>query len=96
MTLYVDSSALLKRYVAETDSDTAERYLLSDTAWLTARHTSAEVRRNLARLLVGSELVSAQRYFCSGSPPSVAVSRQEGPLSAAYVALVERGAKFPA
>ncbi|HYO93603.1 MAG TPA: type II toxin-antitoxin system VapC family toxin [Polyangiaceae bacterium] len=63
MTLYLDSSALLKRYVAEPDSDIAEQYLLSDKVWVTARHTWVEVRRNLARLLSGRELVAAQRYF---------------------------------
>jgi uncharacterized protein len=63
MTLYLDSSALLKRYVAEDQSDIAEQYLLSDGVWVTARHTWVEVRRNLARLLAGSELALAQRYF---------------------------------
>lgn len=63
MSLYVDSSALLKRYVAEADSDLAEQYLLSDTVWITARHTWVEVRRNLARLLSGNALGEAQRCF---------------------------------
>ena len=31
MTLYVDSSALIKRYVAEDDSEEADAILLSDT-----------------------------------------------------------------
>jgi uncharacterized protein len=65
MSLYVDSSALLKRYVAEADSDMAEQYLLSDTVWITARHTWVEVRRNLARLLEGNALGEAQRCFSS-------------------------------
>lgn len=63
MSVYVDSSAWLKRYVAENDSDLAERYLSSDTVWVTARHTWVEVRRNLARLLKGRALAQAQRYF---------------------------------
>jgi predicted nucleic acid-binding protein len=63
VTLYLDSSALLKRYIAEPDSDVAEQYLMSDPVWVTARHTWVEVRRNLARLLAGAELASAQRYF---------------------------------
>jgi uncharacterized protein len=63
VTLYLDSSALLKRYIAEPDSDVAEQYLMSDPVWVTARHTGVEVRRNLARLLAGTELASAQRYF---------------------------------
>ena len=63
MSLYVDSSALLKRYIAESDSQIAEQYLLADTVWVTARHTWVEVRRNLARLLKGGDLLEAQRYF---------------------------------
>ncbi len=63
MTLYVDSSALLKRYVDEPDSDVAERYLHGDTDWLTARHTWVEVRRNLARLLTGVALEEARAQF---------------------------------
>lgn len=63
MSLYLDTSALLKRYVAEADSDIAEQHLLADAVWVTARHTAVEVRRNLARLLAGNELAQAQRYF---------------------------------
>jgi len=63
VTLYLDSSALLKRYIAEPDSDIAEQYLMSDPVWVTARHTGVAVRRSLARLLAGAELASAQRYF---------------------------------
>ncbi len=51
MSLYVDSSALLKRYVNEPDSDAAEELLQSDSDLLTGRHTTVEVRRNLARLV---------------------------------------------
>ena len=48
MSLYVDSSALLKRYMDEPDSDVADSLLRSDPSLLTARHTIVEVRRNLA------------------------------------------------
>jgi len=51
VSLYLDSSALLKRYVDEPDSDEANALLASDPSPLTARHTIVEVRRNLARLL---------------------------------------------
>jgi predicted nucleic acid-binding protein len=61
----VDSSALLKRYVDEPDSAVAEQHLLADRVWLTARHTWVEVRRNLARLLAGSDLAEAHGYFAS-------------------------------
>ena len=43
MTLYVDSSALIKRYVAEDDSEAAETILLGDIDWVSGRHTFVEV-----------------------------------------------------
>jgi predicted nucleic acid-binding protein len=63
VTLYVDSSALLKRYVDEPDSPRCEAILLADPMWVTARHTELEVRRNLARLLFGPELDAARAAF---------------------------------
>ena len=48
---YVDTSALLKRYVQEPDSEVAERLLQADPEWVSAAHTEVEVRRNLARRL---------------------------------------------
>jgi predicted nucleic acid-binding protein len=50
--MYVDTSALLKRYVEEADSERAEGLLRADPDWVTARHTLVETRRNLTRLLV--------------------------------------------
>ena len=63
MSLYVDSSALLKRYVDEPDSDLADSLLRSDPSLLTARHTIVEVRRNLSRLLEGRGLATARAAF---------------------------------
>jgi len=63
LSLYVDSSALLKRYVDEPESETCERYLLADPVWITGRHTYVEVRRNLSRLLAGAALADAQAQF---------------------------------
>ncbi len=63
MTLYVDSSALLKRYVQEPDSDACDAILRSDTTLVTGRHTMIEVRRNLARLLEAAELAAARRQL---------------------------------
>lgn len=63
MSLYIDSSALLKRYVDEPDSDAANAVLASDPSLLTARHTIIEVRRNLARLLDGREATAARAAF---------------------------------
>jgi predicted nucleic acid-binding protein len=63
VSIYVDSSALLKRYVDEPDSDTADLLLRSDPSVLTARHTIVEVRRNLARLLDQREASAARSTF---------------------------------
>jgi predicted nucleic acid-binding protein len=60
MALYVDTSALLKRYIEEPDSATAEAYLLGDPDWFTGRHTYVETRRNLLRALDGADLVHAR------------------------------------
>lgn len=54
--LYVESSALLKRYVAEPDSDTAILLMGAEPTLCTSRLTVVEVRRNLARLLQGAVL----------------------------------------
>lgn len=63
MSTYVDTSALLKRYVEEADSAAADGLLRADHALLTARHTIVEVRRNLGRLLSGRELIAARAAF---------------------------------
>jgi uncharacterized protein len=63
VSLYVDSSALLKRYIDEPDSDAAEALLRSDPSLLTARHTIVEVRRNLARLLDETDAAAARSAF---------------------------------
>jgi predicted nucleic acid-binding protein len=60
VTLYVDSSALLKRYVDEPDSERAVELLASDDELVTGRHTWVEVRRNLSRLLGPSEAAAAR------------------------------------
>jgi predicted nucleic acid-binding protein len=63
MTLYVDSSAVLKRYVAERDSDVAQTHLDSDPVLVTSRLTEIEVRRTLARDFDGATLAGLQRQF---------------------------------
>jgi uncharacterized protein len=63
VSLYVDASALLKRYVDEPDSELADSLLRSDPSLLTARHTIIEVRRNLPRLLAGREFATARSAF---------------------------------
>jgi len=61
VTLYVDSSALLKRYVDEHDSAVADELLRTDPVVVTSRLTEVEVRRNLTRLLEGDELDRQRR-----------------------------------
>jgi predicted nucleic acid-binding protein len=65
VSLYVDTSALLKRYVAEDESEICEQILLGDLAWVTARHTWVEVVRNLSRLLSGAERARVKKIFRS-------------------------------
>lgn len=65
MSLYVDASALLKRYVAESDSADCERILRSDSVWITGRHAWVEVIRNLYRLLEGAERNRLEKVFRS-------------------------------
>jgi predicted nucleic acid-binding protein len=56
MVAYVDTSALLKRYVKEADSSVAVELLDSDPVLASSWITDVELRRNLARLLDGEEL----------------------------------------
>lgn len=72
MTTYVDSSALLKLYVDEADSDDAAAYLAADPVLVTSWLTLVEVRRNLARLLQGSALAHA-REQCERDLDSMAL-----------------------
>ena len=65
MTLYVDSSALLKRYVDEPDSDRAGELLTTDPTLVTGRHTIVEVRRNLARVLSPADATAARAAFAA-------------------------------
>lgn len=63
MTVYADTSVLLKRYVDEPDSDQAIELLASDPTVVTGRHTVVEVRRNLARLLTATDATAARAAF---------------------------------
>lgn len=63
MSLYVDTSALLKRYIDEDESAACERLLVADPSWVTARHTWVEVLRNLGRLLQGPERARVRNVF---------------------------------
>jgi uncharacterized protein len=61
VTLYVDPSALVKRYVEESDSALAVELINSDQVLVTSWITLVEVRRNLGRMLTGNELSAARR-----------------------------------
>ena len=63
MTLYVDSSALIKRYVEEDDSEAADAILLGDTEWITGRHTYVEVILAIQRRLGETERRVASAAF---------------------------------
>ncbi len=63
MTLYADSSALLKAYVDEPDSDVAVAHLQSDDVLVSSWVTVVEVRRNLSRLLTGPARRAALSSF---------------------------------
>ncbi len=65
MTLYVDSSALLKRYVDEPDSPLADQFMAADPILVTSRLTQIEIRRNLTRLIAAEELGAIRRRFQS-------------------------------
>lgn len=63
MPLYVDTSALLKRYLEEPDSEKAEAYLLGDPGWYSGRHSYVETRRSLHRALDAKDLVAVRSRF---------------------------------
>jgi uncharacterized protein len=63
VTLYVDSSAIIKRYIDERDSDVAIELMARDPVLVTSRLTEVEVRRNLTRLLDGPALIDSRRTF---------------------------------
>lgn len=63
MSVYVDSSALVKRYVEESDSERAEALLLADTGWVTARHSYVEIALALHRRLAEEPRRAAMAAF---------------------------------
>lgn len=63
MTTYVDTSALIKRYVDEPESDRVDQLLAAEPQLVSSRVTVVELRRNLARLLDGAALAQARAAF---------------------------------
>jgi predicted nucleic acid-binding protein len=68
VSLYVDSSALLKRYVEEPESDDCDAILRGDPMVITARHSYVEVQRTLARVISGADLAAALDVFVADWP----------------------------
>ena len=93
MSTYVDSSALLKRYVEEADSTAADALLRADPALLTARHTILEVRRNLARLLSGRELMAARAVFAEDLASFSVIELDEATCESAAMIAETTGAR---
>jgi uncharacterized protein len=85
LTLYVDSSALLKRYVDEPDSDLAGSLLGSDPSLVTGRHTLIEVRRNLTRLLEERDAAAMRSAFVQDIRLFAIVELDESTYEAAAV-----------
>ena len=82
MSLYVDTSALLKLYIEEPESDACEALFVTDPDWVTARHTLLEARRNLRRLLgSGDEHLDAPAQFTDDwhRPPETRASPSPTP-----------------
>lgn len=63
MTLYVDSSAWVKRYVLEPGSAECIDSMQRDPRWTTARHTVTEVHRAVSRALGSDAAVTASGDF---------------------------------
>jgi predicted nucleic acid-binding protein len=78
MTLYLDSSAFIKRYVVEENRDTAEALLLADPEWVTARHTLVEVVVALHRRLSERDWSVAREAFDRDWERTYVVALDEG------------------
>jgi len=61
VTTYVDTSALMKRYIDEPDSGLADELLAADPVLVTSWVTAIELRRNLARVASPSDLPALRR-----------------------------------
>jgi predicted nucleic acid-binding protein len=93
VTLYIDSNALIKRYVAEDDSDAADAVLLADTDWVTGRHTFVEIMLALHRRLGDAERGVAQAAFERDWERSFIVSLDDVVCRRAAELGVETGAR---
>ncbi|HET7744440.1 MAG TPA: type II toxin-antitoxin system VapC family toxin [Gaiellaceae bacterium] len=90
MSVYAESSALLKIYLDDAESDAAEAILVGKR-WVTGRHTLVEVRRNLARTLTGADLGRARARFASDWTKLDAIDIDEETAELAAVAAERTG-----
>jgi predicted nucleic acid-binding protein len=63
VTTFLDSSALVKRYVNEPDSDYAAALIDADDVLVSSWLTVVEVRRTVARILSGNDLSRAKELI---------------------------------
>jgi predicted nucleic acid-binding protein len=63
VTTFLDSSALVKRYIDEPDSDYAVSLIDADDVLVSSWLTVVEVRRTVARMLTGSDLSRAKELI---------------------------------
>ena len=76
LNLYVDSSAVVKLYVREPESDEAAEVLRGQ--WASGRHTLFEVRRALAKALDGPALRIARDRFANDWEQTAIVELDDG------------------
>jgi uncharacterized protein len=93
MSLYLDASALLKRYVEEAESAAVDAALRAEPELLTGRHTIVEVRRNLARLLDGASLRDARAAFVEDMRSISVIELDEATCDAAAAIAEATGAR---
>lgn len=62
-TLYVETSALLKRYVQEPETDDCQAILNAHSHWITSRITITETLINLRKRLSTTEFAIASKLF---------------------------------
>ncbi len=93
MSLYLDASALLKRYVEEAESSAVDAALRAEPELLTGRHTIVEVRRNLARLLDGGSLRDARAAFAEDMRAISVIELDEATCDAAAAIAEATGAR---
>ena len=63
MSVYLDASALVRRYVSESGTELVHAIMADDPDWVTGRHTWVEVWLALGRILVADGIVAQRQAF---------------------------------